>query len=1265
MRIVLDLQACQATNRERGIGRYAMSLAQGIARRANVNGRDHDLRIVLNNRFPESVEAIRHAFDGLLPRDRISVFEVPSGVAAMDPGSGWRIRAAERIREHYLADLQPDLVHVASLFEGWVDDAVSSVAQSSAQAGSTAVTLFDLIPLMRQEIYLTNPHMRDWYYRKLQALKSANLLLAISDFTRSEALSALQLPSEQIINISSAIDDMFRPQMLDEQATQSLRQRYGLSRPFLMYTGGIDFRKNIEGLIEAFTRLPETSKRKFQLAIICKISDIDRQRLQALAERVGLARDALVLTGYVPDDDLVALYNSATAFVFPSLHEGFGLPALEAMACGTPTIGANASSIPEVIGRADALFDPNDIDAMTAKIAQVLSDEGFRDDLHRHGLVQARQFSWDACAQRALAGFEALHDARQMQAGAPGIKAGLSIPRASTINGRPHLAYLSPFSPEKSGIADYSAELITELVRYYDIEVIARSDIDNPWILANCTVRSITWFEEHANEFDRIIYHFGNSEFHEHMFDLLSRFPGIVVLHDFFLSGIIGHLEHTNRAPNALTQALYESHGYTGLIQQKSEGWLGSVWAYPCNKKVLDDAIGVIVHSQFSKQLAATWYGAGTSDNWAIIPHLRAVAGIDRKTARKRLGLNDTDFVTCSFGSLGATKLNDQLLEAWLNSPLAANPNCQLVFVGENHPDIYGKAFSNTIAHSPYASRIKITGFAARPMYQDYLAATDSAVQLRGLSRGETSGTILDCLAHGIPTIINANGSAGELPDDVLLKMPDEFLQTTLRDALTRLQQDKDIANNLSARALAYIRSKHHPYRVGQMYRETIEQFALASTAANHRLLVQSLASIETSVAPDSQDLMATARSIALNQSIASSPRQLLVDISELVHRDAKSGIQRVVRNVLNQLLLNPPQGYRVEPVYESDGQYRYARRFACDMLGLTGVMPQDTVIEVRPRDRFLGLDLFAHGIPRHQHLFVDLRNHGVEVYFVVYDLLPVLLPRVFVANADVMFSRWLKVVTSVSDGVLCISRAVADELLTWVEATPGARLTPLKVGYFHLGADIPGAAVTSSAIEEPAPEVPAGQLLAQMNSTPTILMVGTLEPRKAHAQALAAFELLWAQGNTVNLVIVGKNGWMVDALVKRLREHPQSAKRLFWLESASDTLLLQLYASSSALLAASEAEGFGLPLIEAAQHGLPVIARDLPVFKEIAGEHAFYFSGTSPEALAGSLREWLKLHAAGQHVPTSNRIPWLTWEQSTQSLWKVIEQQDWYRTIV
>lgn len=162
--------------------------------------------------------------------------------------------------------------------------------------------------------------------------------------------------------------------------------------------------------------------------------------------------------------------------------------------------------------------------------------------------------------------------------------------------------------------------------------------------------------------------------------------------------------------------------------------------------------------------------------------------------------------------------------------------------------------------------------------------------------------------------------------------------------------------------------------------------------------------------------------------------------------------------------------------------------------------------------------------------------------------------------------------------------------------------------------------------------------------------MVGTVEPRKGHAQVLDAFELLWASQQDANLLIVGKQGWMVEALVERLREHPESGKRLFWFEGIDDDYLSSLYAQSDALIAASLGEGFGLPLIEAAQYKLPLIARDIPVFREVAGEHAFYFQGEQPQTLSDSLTAWLGLHRNAEH-PKSESMPWLTWDQSAKQL--------------
>jgi glycosyltransferase involved in cell wall biosynthesis len=171
--------------------------------------------------------------------------------------------------------------------------------------------------------------------------------------------------------------------------------------------------------------------------------------------------------------------------------------------------------------------------------------------------------------------------------------------------------------------------------------------------------------------------------------------------------------------------------------------------------------------------------------------------------------------------------------------------------------------------------------------------------------------------------------------------------------------------------------------------------------------------------------------------------------------------------------------------------------------------------------------------------------------------------------------------------------------------------------------------------------------------------MVGTIEPRKGHLQALDAFERLWAQGLDVRLVIVGGEGWKglpdgarrtIPTLVARLRRHPELGRRLHWLQGISDEYLDRVYAASTCLLFASEGEGFGLPLIEAARHGVPLLARDLPVFREVAGAHAHYFSGADGASLAVAVQDWLGLHAAGQ-APTPAGIASRTWAANAAEL--------------
>jgi glycosyltransferase involved in cell wall biosynthesis len=148
--------------------------------------------------------------------------------------------------------------------------------------------------------------------------------------------------------------------------------------------------------------LPERVRAEHQLAIVCTATRDEIVALENVARKRGLGRDELVLTGFISDRDLVTLYNLCKVFTFPSWHEGFGLPALEAMRCGAATIGADAPGVREVIGRSDALFDPHDENAMSAKVYAALTDSAFCNDLRQYALRRASAFAWDDTGQRAI-----------------------------------------------------------------------------------------------------------------------------------------------------------------------------------------------------------------------------------------------------------------------------------------------------------------------------------------------------------------------------------------------------------------------------------------------------------------------------------------------------------------------------------------------------------------------------------------------------------------------------------------------------------------------------------------------------------------------------------------------------------------------------------------------------------------------------------------------------------------------------------------------
>jgi glycosyltransferase involved in cell wall biosynthesis len=696
------------------------------------------------------------------------------------------------------------------------------------------------------------------------------------------------------------------------------------------------------------------------------------------------------------------------------------------------------------------------------------------------------------------------------------------------------------------------------------------------------------------------------------------------------------------------------------------------VWKYPCNLSVLQRAQGVIVHSEYSRHLANRWYGISEAEHWAVVPSLRPpVFEVDRVNARQALSLETEDLVVCSFGLLGPHKLNHRLLDAWLESELANSNESILVFVGENHSGEYGDQLLERIRDSGLSDRIRITGWTDTNTFNKYLAAADIGVQLRTLSRGETSRAVLDCMSRGLPTIINAHGSLTELPDYSVWKLPDEFSDAEMVHALETIWHDTKRRRELGLRAREVIAMQHSPRACAAQFAEAIEHFHDQAQSGPYAL-IRSIAAVEGHL-PTEGECLALSKTIAQSIPLAHPARQLMLDVSATMRSDLKSGIERVARALVMSLIERPPAGYRIEPVYLSDNggiwHHRYARHFSLSLLGCPPDALINDVVEPQNCDLLLDLDLSGQMLIEAEKtgLISHYRNVGVAVYSMVYDLLPILLPEFFPTGTDTTHAAWLKTIAHF-DGAVCISKAVADEFNEWLIGKSHIGESPFRIGWFHLGADIERSAPTRGLPDD------AKQMLTQLTAYPSFLMVGTIEPRKGYLQALEAFSALWKQGLEVNLVIVGKEGWIdvphnmrrtIPETVEQLRNHPERGERMFWLEGISDEYLEKIYAASTCLLASSEGEGFGLPLIEAAQHKLPIIARDIPVFREVAGEYAYYFHGSSTTDLTHALTDWLKLNEVGK-APSSQGIQLSTWAESSEVLTAMLldsSHPNWLKT--
>jgi glycosyltransferase involved in cell wall biosynthesis len=498
------------------------------------------------------------------------------------------------------------------------------------------------------------------------------------------------------------------------------------------------------------------------------------------------------------------------------------LPVLEAMSCGAPVIASNNSSIPEVVGRSDAMFDVSEDKDVIATLYKALTNDAFLIDLSTFSLKRAKQFSWEKTAQCAWDSISAI-EFEKKNAG----KQVFSIPARES---RPCIAYVSPLPPNVSGIADYSAALLPYLAVYFDIDLFTEpgTKVSDTFIRENFHIYPWTELLNRRDIYETVIYHIGNSEFHTYMVDLLQEFPGIVVTHDFYLSNIPFVSEFVQGNQNIFFEEIEDSHGLCGLIELIKYGVDTVRMNLPINWRILRNAQELVCHSGHQIELIENFYSHGWKPNPTIIRQLREIAPeiphSKRIALRNELGIDPNAFVFCSFGLMAPTKLNNPTIQAFSQLLATTHENAILIFVGPLPGGEYGEQTSNLIKELKLQDRVLLTGYSEKDDYEKYLGCADAAIQLRQSSRGETSRAVLDCMAYGLPIIINSHGSLNEYDNDDMVKLRESPNICEIAEAMKHIIVDEQFRIEKGLRSIKTIFEKHHPEKIALSYAEVIQR---------------------------------------------------------------------------------------------------------------------------------------------------------------------------------------------------------------------------------------------------------------------------------------------------------------------------------------------------------------------------------------------------------------------------------------------------------
>lgn len=782
MNILIDGQTFETPEIHRGIGIYTKNVINNMLKQ----NYEHVWYIVLSD---------ESKLDELEPWVRNKIYVIKN--AAFCPGIDY-----DRNREY--TDALEKLIEQYHIDIFWLPNMlmVNVLAPVRKLPCRVCVTVYDIIPYIFP--------VKEWgktiveeYHRRLDYLKDNKNIeaLYISKATKDDFEQKIGIIEKNCVTTLAA----------DARRFYKRRKANIEASHIILFTGGFDYRKNIDGAIEAFSRAIDLYDNdqefaKYKLVIVGACSEEVREKYYERLRKKKL-EDKVELTGYISEEELGDLYKKAEVFFFPSLYEGFGLPILEAMLGGCYIVSANNSSLPEVCNGYALMCDAGDIDGMAHILYEAYKRAATEDVKEKNERQDyALGYTWAGTAWHTLNFWEST-----------------SKELVGIGEEKDKLAIITPWPLQETGIANYVYKIVPYLQKYYQVDVYSQVQSNKCKQEENVRIYDLKDFAKNAGEYKHALYQIGNNaDFHKQIYELLEKVNGVAEIHDFVLTPFFyqGYFVSGDKKKfKDLLEKGYGKEGTKAFEQCVQTLQQPDMEKFPMSHTVVKCAKKVILHNHWS---AAHLEGK----NIGVVPHPCFEKEEMSQTAKEELisklktkyHLSNELVVGC-FGWVNENK-RPQVVIGAIQHLLDEGKKVKLIFWGKSDIRV-----PNLIKKLNLQKDVYVSGYLEKEEYEAALELSDIVVNLRYPSMGESSGTLCEAFKYGKPVIVSQLNQYKEYPDEVCWKVPvcskEEVLLT---EYLEYLIENPDVRRTLGNNAGEYAEKVLNPERIAKMYYEFLEK---------------------------------------------------------------------------------------------------------------------------------------------------------------------------------------------------------------------------------------------------------------------------------------------------------------------------------------------------------------------------------------------------------------------------------------------------------